>query len=125
MTEHKLKAGVGYGVCATCSTNRNIFEDLEGRPIAVLFVYNSQSSVMDQSRGAGGARYITADLAGASAAFVESQFAMYCTGAEATAAPPSSPGAPCWARTAGPGPWTSTKRAFCWWSCWGSVCASI
>lgn len=103
------RVGAGYGTCATCNTNRNIetqdgwwlgsgeeepcdksvavvrFEDLEGRAIAVLFVYNSQSSIMDQSRGADGARYITADLAGTSAAFVESQFdgcvAMYCTGA--------------------------------------------
>lgn len=101
--------GADYAVCATCNTNRNIltengwwlgsgedgasdkavavvrFEALDGKPIAILFNYNSQSSVMDQSRGVDGSRYVTADLAGASAAFVERQFedcvAMYCTGA--------------------------------------------
>lgn len=103
------RVGADYAVCATCNTNRNIltengwwlgsgedglsdktvavirFETLDGLPIAILFNYNSQSSIMDQSRGADGSRYVTADLAGASAAFVESQFegcvAMYCTGA--------------------------------------------
>lgn len=103
------RVGADYAVCATCNTNRNVltedgwwlgsgeaepcdksvavvrFEDLDGAPIAILFTYNSQSSVMDQSRGADGSRYVTADLAGASAAFVEGQFkgcvAMYCTGA--------------------------------------------
>lgn len=103
------RVGADYAVCATCNTNRNVltengwwlgsgeagpsdksvavvrFEDLEGKPIAVLFTYNSQSSIMDQSLGADGSRYVTADLAGASAAFVESQLedcvAMYCTGA--------------------------------------------
>lgn len=103
------RVGAGYGTCATCNTNRNIltgdgwwlgsgeeepcdksvavirFEGLDGKPIAVLFVYNAQSSVMDQSRGADGSRYVTADLAGASAAFVERELegcvAMYCTGA--------------------------------------------
>ncbi len=103
------RVGAGYARCATCNTNRNIltdqgwwlgsgeagpsdkdvavvrFEATDGSPIAVLFVYNAQSSVMDGSRGADGSRYITADLAGASAAFVEGQLpgcvAMYCTGA--------------------------------------------
>lgn len=103
------RVGADYAVCATCNTNRNVltekgwwlgsgeaepcdksvavvrFESLEGKPIAILFTYNAQSSVMDQSRGADGSRYVTADLAGASAAFVEGQFdgcvAMYCTGA--------------------------------------------
>ena len=103
------QVGADYAVCATCNTNRNIltengwwlgsgedglsdkavavvrFETLDGKPIAILFNYNSQSSIMDQSRGVDGSRYVTADLAGASAAFVESQFdgcvAMYCTGA--------------------------------------------
>ena len=103
------RVGADYAVCATCNTNRNIltengwwlgsgenglsdkavavvrFETLDGKPIAILFNYNSQSSIMDQSRGVDGSRYVTADLAGASAAFVESQFedciAMYCTGA--------------------------------------------
>lgn len=109
--EHICPARVGadYAVCATCNTNRNVltengwwlgsgeaepcdktvavvrFESLEGRPIAVMFTYNSQSSIMDQSRGEDGSRYVTADFAGASAAFVEEQFedcvAMYCTGA--------------------------------------------
>ncbi|MGN0976485.1 MAG: hypothetical protein ACI4PH_00390 [Faecousia sp.] len=103
------RVGADYSVCATCNTNRNVltdkgwwlgsgesepsdkavavvrFEDLQGKPIAILFAYNAQSSVMDQSRDADGSRYVTADLAGASAAFVEGQFdgcvAMYCTGA--------------------------------------------
>ncbi len=103
------RAGAACSPCATCNTSRNIltdqgwwlgsgesepvdkdvavirFEDLEGSPLAILFVYNAQSSIMDGSRGADGTRWITADLAGASAAFVESQFpgciAMYCTGA--------------------------------------------
>lgn len=103
------RVGADFAVCATCNTNRNVltdagwwlgsgeaepcdksvavvrFEDLEGKPIAILFTYNSQSSVMDQSLGVDGSRYVTADLAGASAAFVEGQFegcvAMYCTGA--------------------------------------------
>lgn len=103
------RVGADYAVCATCNTNRNIltedgwwlgsgeaepcdksvavvrFENLDGKPIAVLFNYNSQSSIMDMSLGADGSRYVTADLAGASAAFVEGQFedcvAMYCTGA--------------------------------------------
>lgn len=103
------RVGADYALCATCNTNRNVltesgwwlgsgeaelsdksvavvrFEALDGGPIAIVFVYNSQSSVMDQSLGADGSRYVTADLAGASAAFVESQFegciAVYCTGA--------------------------------------------
>lgn len=103
------RVGADYAVCATCNTNRNIltengwwlgsgeaepcdksvavvrFETMEGKPLAILFTYNSQSSIMDMSRGADGSRYVTADFAGASAAFVEGQFedcvAMYCTGA--------------------------------------------
>ncbi|MGN0999766.1 MAG: hypothetical protein ACI4PO_09460, partial [Faecousia sp.] len=108
-TLRPARVGADYAVCATCNTNRNVLTDrgwwlgsgeaepcdksvavvrvesLEGKPIAVLFTYNSQSSIMDQSRGADGSRYVTADLAGASAAFVEGQLegcvAMYCTGA--------------------------------------------
>ena len=103
------RVGADYAVCATCNTNRNVltedgwwlgsgeaepcdksvavvrFEDLDGKPVAVMFTYNSQSSIMDMSRGEDGSRYVTADFAGASAAFVEGQFegcvAMYCTGA--------------------------------------------
>lgn len=103
------RVGADHAVCATCNTNRNVltedgwwlgsgeaepcdksvavvrFETLDAKPIAILFAYNAQSSIMDQSRGADGSRYVTADLAGASAAFVEGQFegcvAMYCTGA--------------------------------------------
>ena len=106
---HPARVGADYTVCATCNTNRNVLTDqgwwlgsgetepcdksvavvrvksLEGAPIAILFTYKSQSSMMDQSRGTDGSRYVTADLAGASAAFVEGQFpgcvAMYCTGA--------------------------------------------
>lgn len=103
------RVGADYAVCATCNTSRNVltqdgwwlgngeaelcdksvavvrFETLDGAPIAILFNYNAQSSIMDQSRGADGSRYVTADFAGTSAAFVEGQFegcvAMYCTGA--------------------------------------------
>ncbi len=103
------RVGSGFARCATCNTNRNILTDqgwwlgsgedgpcdkdvavirleaLDSSPIAVLFIYNSQSSIMDGSRGRDGSRYITADLAGSSAAFVEEQLpgciAMYCTGA--------------------------------------------
>jgi hypothetical protein len=103
------RVGAAYAPCPTGNTNRNIltdqgwwlgsgegelcdkdvtvirFEGLDGTPIAILFHYNAQSSIMDHSVGVNGDRYITADLAGASAAFVEGQFpgcvAMYCTGA--------------------------------------------
>ncbi|MGN0987874.1 MAG: hypothetical protein ACI4OO_08575 [Otoolea sp.] len=103
------KAGARFGVCGSCNTNRNIltqdgwwlgsgeeepkdtsvgvirFDDMDDSPVAILYVYNSQASIMDGSTGEDGSRYVTADLAGKSAAFVEQEFpgcvAMYCTGA--------------------------------------------
>ena len=50
-------------------------EDLEGRPIAVLFNYGVQSSVMNESFEDDGSRLVTADLAGAAARHIERQYA--------------------------------------------------
>lgn len=67
------------------------FDNKEGKPIAVLFNYNAQCSVMDASYTLEGGRLICPDLAGTSAAFVEEQFdgcvAMYCLGAGGDQAP--------------------------------------
>lgn len=50
------------------------FDDLDGNPIAVLANYNVQSCVMQDSVMADGTLPITADLAGAAVAHVETQY---------------------------------------------------
>ncbi|MER5438401.1 hypothetical protein [Streptomyces sp. NPDC002790] len=50
------------------------FDDLDGKPVAVLTNYDVQSSVMMESVMANGDLPITADLAGATAAHVEEQY---------------------------------------------------
>lgn len=66
------------------------FDDSDGNTEAILFNYNAQCSVMDGAYTEHGDRLISADLAGASAAFVEKEFkttAMYCLGAGGDQAP--------------------------------------
>ncbi len=68
------------------------FETLAGDPIALLFGYGVQPSVMDQPSTTGGARLVTADLAGAASRFVEQEYgdvvtAMFCMGAAGDQAP--------------------------------------
>jgi hypothetical protein len=92
-------AEVGYGTgCSDVNVNRNVstadgywlgvneqlpsdkgvyvarFNDLDGNPIAVLTNYNVQSCVMQDSLMADGTLPITADLAGAAVAHVETQY---------------------------------------------------
>jgi neutral ceramidase len=67
-------------------------ETLTGDPIALLFGYGVQPSVMDEPPAAGGARLVTADLAGAASRFVEQEYgdamtAMFCMGAAGDQAP--------------------------------------
>ncbi|MGM9521402.1 MAG: hypothetical protein ACI3VB_02870 [Oscillospiraceae bacterium] len=67
------------------------FEDLDGNVIAILFNYNAQCSIMDDSRTADGGRLVSADLSGSASAFVEQEFpgavAMYALGAGGDQAP--------------------------------------
>ncbi|MGM9521347.1 MAG: hypothetical protein ACI3VB_02575 [Oscillospiraceae bacterium] len=67
------------------------FEDMDGSVIAILFNYNAQCSIMDDSRTTSGDRLVSADLAGAATAFVEQEFpgavAMYCLGSGGDQAP--------------------------------------
>jgi hypothetical protein len=91
------KVGYGYGTCDV-NVNRNVetadgwwlgtgealpssktvavarFDDLDGTPIAVLANYNVQSCVMMESVMASGDLPVSADLAGAAVAHVESQY---------------------------------------------------
>ncbi|WP_221328769.1 hypothetical protein [Actinoplanes sp. L3-i22] len=96
-TRAPAKVGYGSGTCDV-NVNRNVataagywlgtgeslpssktvtvarFDDLAGRPIAVLANYDVQSCVMMESVTAGGDLPITADLAGAAVAHVEAQY---------------------------------------------------
>jgi neutral ceramidase len=68
------------------------FESLEGDPIAVLFSYGVQPSVMDEPSTPDGDRMVTADMAGAASRFLERQYggsvtALFCLGAAADQAP--------------------------------------
>jgi neutral ceramidase len=68
------------------------FETLDGDPIALVFGYGVQPSVMDQPPTTGGVRLATADLAGAASRFVEQEYggvmtAMFCMGAAGDQAP--------------------------------------
>jgi neutral ceramidase len=68
------------------------FETLEGDPIALLFSYEVQPSVMDEPPTPDGDRMVTADLAGAASRFLEKQYggtltALFCLGAAADQAP--------------------------------------
>jgi hypothetical protein len=68
------------------------FESLSGDPLALLFVYDIQSSVMDGSAMADGGRAVSADLAGAACRYVEEIYdeevtAIFCIGAAADQAP--------------------------------------
>lgn len=70
------------------------FETLAGDPIALLFGYSVQSSVMDEPPAAGRTRLVTADLAGAASRFVEHEYgnaitAPFCMGAAGDQAPSS------------------------------------
>ena len=61
-------------------------ETADKRPIAVLLNYAVQSSVMDQTGGAGGSKGVTSDLGGAAAAHIEKllgdgSVALFLTGA--------------------------------------------
>ncbi|MCD8347050.1 MAG: hypothetical protein LUD16_03655, partial [Lachnospiraceae bacterium] len=104
----EARYGFGKGYCAA-NANRNIctergwtvsvndegpvdhevpvirIDDTENEPIAVLFFFNAQPAVLDQTRNADGTHLISGDIAGYSAAFVEQEYpnavAMYCTGA--------------------------------------------
>jgi neutral ceramidase len=62
------------------------FERTDGEPIAFLFSYGVQSSVMDGSIMADGGRLVSADLAGAACRYVEREYdervtALFCMGA--------------------------------------------
>ena len=68
------------------------FESLQGEPIALLFNYAVQPSVMDGSRTSSGGRLVTADMAGAAARFLEAEAgeaatAIFCLGAAGDQAP--------------------------------------
>ena len=68
------------------------FETLQGNPIALLFSYAVQPSVMDGSELSGGGRLVSADLAGAASRFLEQEYgeavtALFCLGAAADQAP--------------------------------------
>ncbi len=67
------------------------FETLQGAPIALLFSYCVQPSVMDEPQTTPG-RLVTADLAGAASTFLEREYggtvkALFCLGAAADQAP--------------------------------------
>jgi len=68
------------------------FERPDGEPIAFLFSYGVQSSVMDGSIMADGGRLVSADLAGAASRYVEQKYgdsvtALFCVGAAGDQAP--------------------------------------
>ena len=68
------------------------FETLSGVPIALLFSYAVQPSVMDGSEMSGGGRLVSADLSGAASRFIEQEYgedvtAIFCLGAAADQAP--------------------------------------
>jgi neutral ceramidase len=68
------------------------FETLQGEPIALLFSYGVQPSVMDEPSTPDGDRMVTPDLAGAASRFLEKQYggsvtALFCLGAAADQAP--------------------------------------
>ena len=68
------------------------FETLQGNPIALLFSYAVQSSVMDGAEMSGGGRLVSADLTGAASRFIEQEYgetitALFCLGAAADQAP--------------------------------------
>lgn len=68
------------------------FETLLGDPIALLFSYGVQPSVMDEPPNPDSDRMVTADLAGAASRFLEKQYggsvtALFCLGAAADQAP--------------------------------------
>lgn len=50
------------------------FESLKGEPLALLFAYDCQSSVMGMSRLADGTRLMSSDLLGAASAYVEKEY---------------------------------------------------
>ena len=68
------------------------FETLQGDPIAVLFSYGVQPSVMDEPPTPDSDRMVSADMAGAASRFLEKQYgggmiALFCVGAAADQAP--------------------------------------
>lgn len=68
------------------------FENMDGNPIAALFSYGVQSSIMDGSSMMDGSRLITADLAGAASRYIEGEYggnitAVFCLGAAGDQAP--------------------------------------
>ena len=68
------------------------FESLEGKPLAILMNYAAQSSIMNESIMENGGKFVTADLAGAAAAYVEQQYrndivALFTIGAAGDQAP--------------------------------------
>lgn len=115
--EHKYKArfGIGSGSCAA-NVNRCVrtdqgwwlgcndegpvdhtvtvfrFDRLDGSPIAILFNFHAQASILDDVYTKSGDRLVSSDLAGASARFVEQEFgedvvAAYLLGAGGDSAP--------------------------------------
>jgi neutral ceramidase len=111
------RARFGYGAgCCNVNVNRDVFtadgwglgcnetglsdksvkvlrlETAEGDPIALLFTYAVQSSVMDEPPTASGKRLVSADLAGAACRFVEQEYGeavtvLFCEGAAGDQAP--------------------------------------
>lgn len=67
------------------------FKNTKGKPIAMLYSYDVQSSVMDGSYGSDGYRKISSDVTGASSTYIESVYqgavAIYCLGAAGDQAP--------------------------------------
>lgn len=109
------RLGVGKGVCSI-NVNRDIltakgwwlgsnesgisdksvtvlrFENMEGQPVALLFSYGVQSSVMDGSYMSDGSRLVSADLTGSASRYVEEKYegkiiALFCIGAAGDQAP--------------------------------------
>ena len=90
------EAGWWLGCNETGPSDKSVtvlrLETSAGQPIALLFVYGVQSSVMEEPPTTGGARLVSADLAGAASHFVEQEYgdavtAIFCMSAAGDQAP--------------------------------------
>lgn len=92
----RTKDGWWLGSSETGPTDNSVtvlrFDDLKGNPIAILFNYAVQPSVLDGSITSRGGRLLSSDLAGVASRFVEQEYggdvtALFCIGAAADQAP--------------------------------------
>jgi hypothetical protein len=68
------------------------FDTLQGQPIALLFTYGVQPSVMDGAQISAGGRLVSSDMTGVACRFLEKEYddsitALFCLGAAADQAP--------------------------------------